>query len=218
MIRTRTTTTTPSRESARVRLYAGAQQQGKTTLALTQLYHGDRIPLLVDPRGTLLRTSAPLTSLQGGKSIRWDLPRTSEIPEVGRLVFRERIGCIFMPRSLEAFEQLCAGALTEKTGRIAFLIDEWAMLCTQRWVPRPLSDGIRTNSHINVDFYITTQCPQDIESRLRNCIQEVYAFQNADVNAQKCLRQWFPDSHEFGTLPPFSVRKWPKFEAPRKDP
>jgi len=205
------TTTTPSKETARVRLYVGTQQVGKSTLALSHAYESERVPLLVDPRGTMV--PRPLVD---GKLRRWELPRATSIADVGRLVYRERVGCVYTPARREAdFDLLCKAALNERTGKILFLIDEWSLLCSQRWAPESLEDAMRTCAHVNVEFLITTQCPQDIKSTLRNCVNEVYTFQCPDENAQKVLRQWFPDAHTFGQLPAFSVRKWPISSPPR---
>lgn len=155
----------------------------------------------------MLEDTGPVS---GGAVLRWNLPRAEDLADVWKRLYRTHEGCVFTPSNDREFAALMAGVCTQKTGRCAVLIDEWTVWgMHSSYTPRPLRDGIRMHRHLMIDWHITTQAPQDLEARIRNCMTHVWAFRNTDLNAQKVLVQWFPDVEGFGVMPDKAVRKWP---------
>lgn len=166
--------------------YVGVPGCGKSFLALRRAAALGKPCLALDCRSMLPPECAPeVYSLDGAI----------------RRVFDQGESVRFKPRTVGELDGAFAAA--RKIGKrfpVTILVDETFVFLSAGYCPPILEDCCRTQRGLDLHVYMTTQQPQDVPSKIRNCASAAFVFKCGDENSIKAVRSWAPDAARVAAL------------------
>lgn len=100
--------------------------------------------------------------------------------------------CRWTPRTEAEFDSIFAAV--ERVGKrrpITVLVDELVFWTSSGYSPDHFLYCCRVQRDLELHLLVTTQQPQDLPGKIRNCASEVYGFKTVDRLALEGLRSWF---------------------------
>lgn len=176
--------------------YVGEPHTGKTYLALYRAAESRRPLLMIDSTG-----ARPLPHMP---------PLVNSRHDAIKAVWGRGEACRYIPKSVKDVDAIFAGCKPNAARiGVCILVDELSFWTSSAYAPPNMEDCIRTNQHVNLDVHVTTQAPQDIPPRLRNCASAVVAFRCSDDRVLSILKGRFPNDVEtIRTLPNHKAVEW----------
>lgn len=114
----------------------------------------------------------------------------------------------YLPRSAADLDALFAGFNRGKN--CVVVLDEIVHWTTAQYAPEHLQLSARLQRHYGLDLYFTTQQPQDVPARIRNCATRVKVYRCSDARALAACQQW-ADPEQVARLP-VGAPAWPFIE------
>lgn len=181
-------------EALGVRFYIGEPDTGKTYLMLADAKRSKLPFIFVDSRGD-------------GKNPRYLPPLVGGPFEAIDRAFGAGKAARFIPKSEAQVD--CLFAAAEKVRVPCCIgIDELVFWTTASYCPEHLLYCCRTYGHLGpLSVLATTQAPQDVPSKIRQCPTDVFLFRSTDARAREALRQWSGEA-DLAALPNRKFLHW----------
>jgi ATPase family protein associated with various cellular activities (AAA) len=161
-------------------LYIGAPGTGKTFAALLDADALNRPVFIVDSSGVVDAehgTDCGAAVLCRSRSEAWVRYGGGESVR-------------YIPKDENDLNALFAGL--NAAGSAAVVLDEIVHWTTGQYCPPDLLLSARLQRHYHLDLFFTTQQPQDVPSKIRNCATSVKVFKCSDQRALQACEQWAP--------------------------
>jgi hypothetical protein len=166
--------------------YVGVPGCGKSFLALRRAAALGKPVIALDCRSMLPPECAP---------------EVHTLPAALRRVFDLGESVRFRPRTVPELDGAFAAA--RKVGKrfpVTIIFDEPFVFLSANYCPPVMEDCCRTQRGLDLHIFLTTQQPQDIPARVRNCASAAFVFKCTDENSIKAVRSWAPDPARVAAL------------------
>jgi hypothetical protein len=170
-------------------LYIGAPGMGKTTAALRDAAALEKAVFVIDSAGVVKVNGA-----QVYKSRREAFA-----------AYGAGFSVVYIPKGPADLEALAEGFA--KGRHAAVVLDELVYWTSAGYCPPALEKICRLHRHYELDLFFTTQQPQDVPGRVRNCATRVRVFRCSDARSLAAVDQWAP-AGIVGGLPPYRSHDW----------
>lgn len=128
-------------------------------------------------------------------------PEVHTLDAAIRRVYDQGESVRFRPRTVGELDGAFAAA--RRIGKrfpISILLDESFVFLTAYYCPPALEDCCRTQRGLDLHIFVTTQQPQDIPARVRNCASAAFVFKCGDKLSIKAVSSWAPDPERVAAL------------------
>lgn len=177
---------------AGLNLYIGSPGMGKTVAALGDAAALEKAVFVIDSAGVDLPASVSGARLYHSR-------------REALAAYGAGFSVRYVPRSPEDFAAL--GAAFE-AGRYAVpVVDELVHWTSANYCPESWERLCRLHRHYFTDIFLTTQQPQDVPTKVRNCATRVKIFRCSDPRALEAVAHW-ANPEAVAVLPPFQFYEW----------
>lgn len=177
---------------AGLNLYIGAPGMGKTVAALADAAALEKAVFVIDSAGVDLPPGCRGAALHHS--------RRSALEAYGA-GFSVR----YVPKTPRDFEALGAAFEAGRYGVV--VVDELVHWTSANYCPEAWERLCRLHRHYFTDLFLTTQQPQDVPAKVRNCTTRAKVFNCSDPAALEAVSHW-ADPARVAVLPPFQWLEW----------
>lgn len=173
-------------------LCVGAPGTGKTHTALADAAALGQPVFVVDSNGVDLPTNISGARLYPSRKAAFEAYGAGESVR-------------YIPKNVADFDALGAGFYHGRNAVV--VVDElvnWtsAQVCPDSWL-----ELTRLHRHVFCSIFLTTQQPQDVPAKIRNCITRAKIFRCSDPNALDAISHW-ADVAAVAALPDKQFLEW----------